>query len=90
MAQPVAEVGAAKNLSASGVICASACQMIGFFVNSQSGGTIVLKDGGASGTALGAAIAPASIGFYRYPCVFGASAYATISGTIDVTFFFAN
>ncbi len=88
MSQPVAECGSAKNLTASGAISAGACQLIGFYVNSTTGGTVIIKDGGASCTALSGTITPA-IGFHRFPANIGTSGYATIANTLDVTFFFA-
>lgn len=88
MAQNNIEAGSAKNLTASGAINANPGTLIGFYVNSTSSGTIVLKDGGSSGTALCGTITPA-VGFHRFPCTFGTSAYATIGATIDVTFFYS-
>jgi len=82
------EVGQTTNLTASGAICNNPSQMLGFYVNSTTGGTIVIRDGGSSGTALGGTITPA-IGFHRYPVQFATSGYATIANTIDVTFFYA-
>ena len=92
MSQPVAEVGGYKNLtnmSASGVVSTGPCQLLGFYVNNTSSGTLVLKDGGTSGTAMCGTITPA-IGFHRFPANVGTSLFATIGGTLDVTFFFAS
>ena len=89
MSQPVAEVGAFKNMTATGDVTTGPCQLLGFYVNSTSSGTVVLKDGGSGGTALGGTITPA-IGFHRYPATVGTSLHATIAGSaLDVTFFFA-
>ena len=89
MSQPVAEVGAYKNMTATGDVTTGPCQLLGFYVNSTSSGTVVLKDGGSGGTALGGTITPA-IGFHRYPATVGTSLHATIAGSaLDVTFFFA-
>ena len=52
MSQPVAEVGAYKNMTASGAVTTGPCQLIGFYVNNTTAGTMVLTDGGASGTIL--------------------------------------
>jgi len=87
MSTPVAFPGTPKNLTATGSIYTKSCNIVGFYVNSTTGGTIVLKDGGASGTALGGTITPA-IGWHFYPASFGTSAHATIANTLDVTFFF--
>ena len=89
MSQPVAEVGAYKNITATGAVTSGPCQLFGFYVNSTTIGTLVLKDGGSGGTALGGTITPA-IGFHRYPATVGTSLHATIAGSaLDVTFFFA-
>ena len=89
MSQPVAEVGAYKNMTASGAVTTGPCQLLGFYVNNTSSGTLVLKDGGSSGTVISGTITPA-IGFHRFPANVGVSLYATIGGTaLDVTFFFA-
>ena len=89
MSQPVAECGGYKNITATGAVSNGQCQLIGFYVNSTTIGTLVLKDGGASGTAMSGTITPA-IGFHRFPANVGTSLYATIGGSaLDVTFFFA-
>lgn len=79
--------GTYVNLSATASICAKPCFMIGFYVNSTSSGTVLLRDGGASGTLVCNTITPA-IGFHRLPASFITSAHATIGSTLDVTFFF--
>jgi hypothetical protein len=38
MSQPVAEVGAYKNITATGVVTTGPCQLLGFYVNSTSSG----------------------------------------------------
>jgi len=90
MSQPVAEVGAYKNITLTGAVSTGPCQLLGFYVNSTTVGTLVLKDGGASGTAMSGTITPA-IGFHPFPANVGTSLHATIAGTaLDVTFFFAS
>ena len=89
MSQPVAEVGGYKNITATGAVSTGACQLIGFYVNSTTVGTLILKDGGSGGTAMSGTITPA-IGFHRFPANVGTSLYATIAGTaLNVTFFYA-
>ena len=89
MSAPVAEVGGYKNITATGAVSTGACQLIGFYVNNTTIGTLVLRDGGASGTVMSGTITPA-IGFHRFPANVGVSLYATIAGTaLDVTFFYA-
>jgi hypothetical protein len=89
MSQPVAEVGAYKNMTATGDVTTGPCQLLGFYVNSTTVGTVVLKDGGSSGTVMSGTITPA-IGFHPFPANVGTSLHATIAGTaLNVTFFFA-
>jgi hypothetical protein len=88
MSQPVAEVGGYKNITATGAVSTGPCQLIGFYVNSTTSGTLVLRNGGASGDVMSGTITPA-IGFHRFPANVGVSLYATVGGTLDVTFFFA-
>lgn len=82
------EYGTCVNLTATGnVIATTNCILLGFYVNSTNVGTLVLKRGGASGTALCGTITPA-IGFHRFPASVPGGLYATIGGTaLDVTFF---
>lgn len=79
--------GQAKNLTASGAVAAQPCKLIGFYVNSTSSGTIIIKDGGSGGTALTGTITPA-IGWHFLPVECSTSCYATIGATINVTFVF--
>jgi len=88
MSQPVAECGGFKNITATGAVSTGQCQLIGFYVNNTSSGTLVLRNGGASGDVMSGTITPA-IGFHRFPANVGNSLYATVGGTLDVTFFFA-
>jgi hypothetical protein len=81
-----AKFGAAKNMTATGTVKAVSGQLIGFYVNSTSSGTVVLRDGGASGTALCGTITPA-VGFHRFPAVFQTDLHFTEGNTIDITFF---
>jgi hypothetical protein len=60
--------------------------LIGFYVNSTSAGTIVLKQGGSGGTAISGTITPA-VGWHTFPAAFVAGLHATVGGTISVTFF---
>lgn len=88
MSYPVAECGAPKNMTATGNVTAGPCQLLGFYVNSTTGGTLILKSGGSGGVAMGGTITPA-VGFHRYPADVGGILHATIANTLDVTFFFA-
>lgn len=74
-------------VTASGVICASRGRLAGFFVASTTAGTIVLYDNtAASGTQISGTITPAAGAFYPFPVDFQTGLYATIGGTLDVTF----
>ena len=80
--------GQPVNLTASGAIYGGKARLIGFYVNSTTSGTIILKDGGSSGTAISGTITPA-IGWHFFPADFSVSPYATIGGTaLNVTFIF--
>ena len=90
MSQPVAEVGGYKNITETGAVSTGPCQLIGFYVNSTNGGTLVLRDGGSGGTVMCGTITPA-IGFHRFPANVVSSLHATIDGTVlNVTFFFGS
>jgi len=86
MSLPVVDAGASKILTGTGSVCAGPCQLIGFYVNSTTAGTLVLTDGS---TAVSGTITPA-IGFHRYPATIGTSLTATIANTLNVTFFWAS
>ncbi len=75
------------NLTATGDISTVHSELIGFYVNSTTSGTIVLKSGGASGDALGGTITPA-VGFHQFPANGVNGLHATIGGTLNVTFFY--
>lgn len=82
------EGGNPINLTSSGAISTKGGTLLGWYVSSTSSGTIIIKDGGTGGTALSGTITPA-IGWHRFPALIGTSAFATIGGTLNVTFFFA-
>ncbi len=90
MAFPIAQVGKyTRIVDSSAAITTVACKLLGFYVASTNVGTLIIKDGGTSGTALSGTITPAAGRFHRFPCDINASAYATIGGTaLDVTFFY--
>lgn len=76
-----------KRLTASGEINGAAGNLKGFYVSSTTAGTIVLRHIGASGTQISGTITP-GVGWHYFPALHGAPLYATIGGTLDVTFFF--
>lgn len=82
------EVGNYKNLTATGDVTTNAGSLLGFYVNSTTAGTIVLRDGGSGGTVMSGTITPA-IGFHSFPATYGAGGlHATIGGTLNVTLFY--
>lgn len=72
--------------STADVIATTDCVLLGFYVNSTSSGTLVLKRGGSGGTAISGTITPA-IGFHRFPANCPGGLHATIANTLNVTFF---
>lgn len=80
-------IGSPKRLTSSGVVNAVSGRLIGFYVASTSAGTIVLYDNASagSGTQLSGTITPA-VGWHSFPVGFTNGCYATLGGTIDVTF----
>ena len=87
MAQ-VMESGTPINLTTSGAVSLVAGTLLGFYVNSTTSGTVVIRNGGSGGTVLSGTITPA-IGFHRFPAYCTLGCYATLANTIDVTLFFA-
>lgn len=84
----IQQSGTPINLTSSGAVSLAAGSLIGFYVNSTSSGTVVIRNGGATGTAISGTITPA-IGFHVFPAATPSGCYATLGGTINVTFFFA-
>lgn len=81
------EGGTPVNITSTASVFGGKCVLLGFYVNSTNAGTLVLRDGGAAGTAISGTITPA-IGFHRFPAGISTSLHATIAGTaLDVTFF---
>lgn len=88
MAQAI-EAGTPTNLTGSGAVSVASGNLLGFYVNSTSSGTVALTLGStAGGTAISGTITPA-IGFHRFPAYCPSGLYATIANTLNVTFFFA-
>lgn len=89
MSMPVTIGGTPKNITSTGNVAGStgtSVHLIGFYVNSTTGGTIVLRAAGSGGTAISGTITPA-IGFHFFPAVADGPLHATIANTLDVTFF---
>jgi hypothetical protein len=74
-------------LTATGTVKDVGGRIVGFYVNSTTSGTLVLRDGGASGEALSGTITPA-VGWHEWRGSFATDLHATIGGTaLNVTFF---
>ena len=86
MAQHV-EAGIPINLSSSGAVSLAAGTLLGFYVNSTTAGTVVVRNGGSAGTAISGTITPA-IGYHPFPAYCTSGCYLTLAN-IDVTAFFA-
>lgn len=79
-----------KNLTASGQIKAGFGRLVGMYVNSTSGGTVKLWNSlSATGDVMNNTITPA-VGYHKLGnAAFTTGCYATLGGTIDVTFYYA-
>lgn len=73
----------AKNLTATGTLEGNV-KLVGFYVNSTTGGTLALADGTS---ALTGTITPA-VGFHWFPYESNTSIVATIANTLNVTFLY--
>ena len=83
------ESGTPTNLTGSGAVSLAAGTLLGFYVNSTTGGTVVVGNGSTSAaTAVSGAITPV-IGFHRFPAYLPAGCYLTLGNTINLTAFFA-
>jgi hypothetical protein len=78
--------GQPANKTASGNVKASAGQLLGFYVNSTTSGTIALYDDAGTGTSLpiSGTITPA-IGWHFYPVGFANGLNVVIGSTLNVT-----
>lgn len=87
----IQQSGTPVNTTATATISKVSGTLIGFYVNSTSSGTLVLRQGSSGtsgGTAISGTITPA-IGFHCFPAYCKDGLHATVGATIDVTFFFA-
>jgi hypothetical protein len=85
------QAGTPINLTGTASISVASGNLLGFYVNSTTSGTIVFRSGSngtSAGTAISGTITPA-IGFHRFPAYCPSGAHATIANTLDVTIFFA-
>lgn len=85
----VIEGGNYKNITQTGQVATGGGTLLGFYVNSTSSGTLVFRDGTASGTVMSGTITPA-VGFHRFPAGFGPNGlHVTVGSTINATIFYA-
>ena len=83
------ESGTPTNISSSAAVSIAPGTLLGFYVNSTTGGTVVVGNGSTSAaTALSGTITPV-IGFHRFPAYCTAGCYITLANTINITAFFA-
>ena len=89
MSLPVAEVGTPVLISTATTttVCPTGCQLLGFYLASTTGGTIIIKDGA---TAISGTITPTALNFHRFPATCSNSLVVVTANTINCTFFFAN
>lgn len=82
------QAGYWARVTATGIVLAFPAQIIGFYVNSTSAGTIVMSDSpSGAGSPVGGTITPA-VGMQWFPAIFLNGLYVTIGGTLDATFFY--
>lgn len=79
-----------KNMTATGAVKTGFGRLVGMYVNSTSAGTVKLWDNtSAAGTVINNTITPA-IGYHNLGNIsFNTGCFATIGGTLDVTFYYA-
>ena len=76
----------AKNVTETATVNAHSCNLIGFYVNSTTGGTIIIHDTATTAAnAISGTITPA-IGWHFFPASFPTSIHVTVANTIDATF----
>jgi hypothetical protein len=77
------------NITASGVPLARPCELLGFYVATTTGGTVVLHDSAATGTnnAISGTITPAAGAFHAFPASLGSGLRVVIANTINITLF---
>lgn len=82
------QAGFWARVTATGIVVAVPCQIIGFYVSSTAAGTIRMSDSpSGAGNPIGGTITP-PVGMQWHPAIFVNGLFVTIGGTIDATFFF--
>lgn len=85
------QVGAYKNISATGNVSKVPCKMLGFFVSTESTGTVRIYDSATTTTSTPVTdtISVNAGTWYNLPVALTAGMYVVIGGTADVTLVFA-
>ena len=84
------ESGTPTVLTGSGAVSLAPGTLLGFYVASTTGGTVVVLNGTtAAGTAISGTITPAAGTFHRFPAFCTSGCYLTLANTINLTAFFA-
>ena len=73
-------------ITASGIVCNSRGRLNGFYVASTTAGTLTLYDNTSAANPQISGIITPSVGWNAFPVDFQTGLYATVGGTIDVTF----
>jgi hypothetical protein len=81
------QAGYPVHITATGQVLAVPAMLIGFYVNSTSSGTLILYDALSATNPVSGTITPA-IGMQWFPSIHKTGVFATIGGTLDVTFFY--
>ncbi len=89
MANNVQQSGTPINKTSSAIVSSAAGTLLGYHVNSTTSGTIVLRDGILSNSAAVTGTITPLTGFTAFCGSFPNGCFATIGGTLDVTFIFA-
>lgn len=85
--QHTTQAGYPIRLTASGQVLAVPGQLLGFYIANTTAGTLILGDSLTASNPVSGTITPA-IGWNEWPGIFQVGIFATIGGTLDVTFFF--
>jgi hypothetical protein len=76
--------GQGRIATATSTVNARPSNLLGFYVNSTTAGTIVFHDAAAATNAVTGTITPA-IGWHALPICFGVGIHVVIGGTLNVT-----
>lgn len=81
------DTGTPSNVTATAQIFSKPATLLGFYVNSTTGGTIIIADSdGVTSAAISGTITPA-IGWHSFPASLSRGLQVTIANTLNVTLF---